>query len=110
MITGGDVEICTLWVWWGGHEIDVKVRSWATRLLVAFASELLVVVWVHSCFYFNLLVANRLGSSFAVQTNSLFLVTYRLDAASVEFLKCGWYFDLYGWHWWELWLVDTPVS
>merc|ERR1712166_1700940 len=101
------MEIYTLWIWWSGQEVHVEVRSWTARLLVAFASELLVVVWVHSCFDFNLLVANRLGSCFAVKTDSLFLVTYCFDAAGVEFLKSSWYFYLYCWHWWELWLVDS---
>ena len=100
MVTAGHWEIGTLWVWWCSYEVDVKVGSWSTRLLVAFASELLVVVWIHSSFDFNLLVANRLGSCFAVQTNSLFLITYCFDAASVEFLKSRWNLYLYRWHWW----------
>lgn len=109
-ITSSDVEICTLRIWRRGNEVDVKVGSWTPRLLVAFASELLVVVWIHSSFDFNLLVANCVRSCFAVQTNSLFLVTYCFDATSVEFLKSGWHFHLNSWHWWELWLVDTSVS
>ena len=109
-ITAGDVVIGTLWIWRRGHKVHIKVGSWTTRLLVAFASELLVVVWVHSSFNFNLLVANRLACRFAVQSDSLFLVTYCFDAASVEFLKCSWHLNLHRWHWWQLWLVDSSVG
>jgi hypothetical protein len=109
-ITGRNLEICTLWIWRSGHEIDVKVRSWTTWLLVAFASKLLVVVWIHSSFDLNLLVANRLRSCFAIKTNSLFLITYCFDTASVEFLKSRWHFYLNSWHWRELWFIHTSVS
>jgi len=109
-VTAGDVVICTLWIWRSGHKVYVKVGSWTPRLLVAFASKLLVVVWVHSSFNFNLLVANRLTSCLAVEADSLFLVTYCFDASRIEFLKCSWHLNLHCWHWRQLWLVDTSVG
>lgn len=102
--------IGALWVWWSGHEVDVEVRGWATWLLMAFAPELLVVVWVHSGFDFNLLVANRHGSCFAVKTDCLLLVANRFDAARVELLQSGWHFHLNSWHRWELWLIDASMG
>jgi hypothetical protein len=77
---------------------------------VAFASELLVVVWIHSGLDLYLFVANRLRSRLAVETYSLFLITYRFDTASVEFLKSRWHLDFNSWHWWELRLINTSVS
>lgn len=109
-IAGGHMEIWTLWIWRSSHEIDVKVGSWASWLLVAFASELLVVVWIHSGLDLYLFVANRLRSRLAVETYSLFLITYRFDTASVEFLKSCWHLDFNSWHWWELRLINTSVS
>ena len=77
---------------------------------MAFASELLVVVWIHSGLDLYLFVANRLRSRLAVETYSLFLITYRFDTASVEFLKSRWHLDFNSWHWWELRLINTSVS
>lgn len=102
--------IGALWIWWSSHEVDVEVRGWATWLLMAFAPELLVVVWIHSGFDFNLLVANSHGSGFTVKTNCLLLVTNRFDAARVELLQSSWHLHLNSWHRWELWLIDTSMG